>query len=404
MRVNPVSVRLAAVILAAAVTMTFTACGSVGRTNDNVSSLAPGDIASASEIVSASESSSGSGAASSAAASKASPKESSKSEESSKVSPKESSKSEESSKASPKESSTASPKAEERASSAAQTSSAAQSTAPAPSRTDAGLTSAEAPQSTSSSEQRAPETQQEKSEPQSEPQNEPQEQDDPPRTEPSRLERPEPADRERPLVVIDAGHQSSGNYEQEPIGPGAYETKAKVSGGTQGTTTGIPEYELTLALALRLGDMLEQRGCDVIQVRTSSDVNISNSERAAVANDANADVFIRIHANGSDNPSANGAMTICQTQWNPYNGDLYDKSRALSESVLTSLCEATGCRREYVWETDTMSGINWAAVPVTIVEVGYMSNPTEDVLLSQDDYRQKVCEGIADGIMGYLGE
>lgn len=206
------------------------------------------------------------------------------------------------------------------------------------------------------------------------------------------------------VIAIDAGHQAHGNFGQEPIGPGASTMKTKVAGGTSGTTSGVPEYQLTLDVSLKLRDALEEKGYQVVMIRETNDVDITNSERAQIANEADADAFIRVHANGSDSASANGAMTICQTSSNPYNSEYYEDSKRLSELVLDAYTEATGIREERVWETDTMSGINWCMVPVTIIELGYMTNPEEDMKMQDEEFQNTMVEGIVAGIETYLDE
>ncbi len=215
---------------------------------------------------------------------------------------------------------------------------------------------------------------------------------------------PEPTPEPAPLIVIDPGHQAQGDSTPEPIGPGASEMKARVTDGTQGVVTGIPEYELNLTVSLMLRDELLSRGYRVVLTRETNEVSLSNAERAAIANALQADAFVRIHANADEDPSVRGVMTICITPQNPYNSALYPSCRSLADALLQSLGEAVGCEegRRTLWETDTMSGLNYSLVPACIVEMGYMSNPEEDLLLADDAYRHQIVLGLADGLDAWL--
>ena len=215
---------------------------------------------------------------------------------------------------------------------------------------------------------------------------------------------PEAVQTEKPCIVIDAGHQLNADYGKEPVGPGSTELKTRVSAGTTGVSTGIPEYELNLAVSLLLQQELTARGYTVVMTRTENDVSISNAERAQIANTQQAGAFIRVHANASESAAASGIMTICMTPSNPYNGALYEKSRALSDCVLERLGAALDKpqNERTLWQTDTMTGINYSEVPVTIVEMGFMTNPSEDETMATDAYRAKIAAGIADGVDAYF--
>lgn len=208
---------------------------------------------------------------------------------------------------------------------------------------------------------------------------------------------------EKKLVVIDAGHQRRGNSSLEPIGSGASSKKAKVASGTTGRASGLAEYQLNLIVAKKLKKELESRGYEVKMIRTKHNVNISNAKRAKMANKWGADAFIRIHANGSTNTSISGALTMAPRSNNKYlKKSVIKKSQRLSKKMVNAFCKATGANNQGVMQTNDMSGINWCKVPVTIVEMGYMSNRKEDLKMASASYQKKMVKGMANGIDAYF--
>ena len=208
-----------------------------------------------------------------------------------------------------------------------------------------------------------------------------------------------------PLVVIDPGHQGPGQdmSQTEANGPGSDVMKAKLAVGTYGRTTGLNEYELTLDISLLLKTELESRGYRVIMTRTTHDINIGNIERAQIANDAGADALIRIHANGSEDSSVSGALTMSPSASNPYVSNLYDVCRNLSSCIIDAYCAATGLENDGVLEVDDMTGINWSQVPVTILEMGFMTNTEDDLYMANTANYETMVRGIANGLDTYFG-
>lgn len=207
-----------------------------------------------------------------------------------------------------------------------------------------------------------------------------------------------------PIVVcIDAGHQQSAIWDTEPNGPGSDVMKAKLSSGTQGVVSKIPEYQLNLDISLLLEQELTLRGYQVVMIRRTNDCPLSNAQRAQVANESGADVFVRIHANGSENPAVNGMLCCAPTKNNPFLSEqVITQSIRLSEVMVEQFCLATGANNQGIYSVDTMTGINWCQIPVTIVEMGYMSNPEEDAKMATQEYREKMVAGIANGIDAYF--
>ena len=207
-------------------------------------------------------------------------------------------------------------------------------------------------------------------------------------------------------VCVDAGHQGSwvDMSAQEPMAPGSSQTKNKATTGTSGNFSNVPEYEVNLEVSLVLQKELISRGYNVVMTREDNDAAISNKERAELATEKGADITVRIHANGAESSSAAGALTISPSSSNPYVSQLYDDSNILSQFILDAYCDATGFENRGVTYADNMTGINWSTIPVTIVEMGFMTNESDDLKMSNPDFQDTMASGIADGIDAYFAE
>ena len=205
------------------------------------------------------------------------------------------------------------------------------------------------------------------------------------------------------LICVDPGHQKTPNYEQELEGSCSNQTADKVALGTQGVVTKKMEYELNLEVALRLQHMLEQIGFKVLMIRTINDVNISNSQRAFIANNANADLCIHIHANDSTISDVNGIQVLYPPHETPcITLDISKKSKALAQYLLNEMVKYMGANSHGLVADVDITVFQWSKIPTALVEIGFMSNYQEDIKLSNAEYQNKLALGMVIGIEDYL--
>lgn len=215
-------------------------------------------------------------------------------------------------------------------------------------------------------------------------------------------------------IVIDPGH---GGHDTGTIGP-----------------TGLMEKDLCLDVALRLGKIIQQKlpGADIVYTR-SDDTFIPLEERTKIANDAKADLFISIHANSSRNQSARGvetyylnlkgsaeAMEVAARENASSDQGIHDlqdlvtkiarnekidESKEFAEDIQDSLAKrmkASKSGKDRGVRKAPFVVLIGADMPSILTEISFLSNPADEKLLKQPEYRQKVAEGLYQGVASYL--
>jgi N-acetylmuramoyl-L-alanine amidase len=207
-----------------------------------------------------------------------------------------------------------------------------------------------------------------------------------------------------PTVVIDPGHDRFRNPGTEPIGPGSAQRKVKDGGGTRGVVSGVPEAVVNLQVSLLLHALLRRAGVRVVLTRTrTAGVSLGNVARARMANRARAALFLRVHADGSSRHSEHGTATLVPALRRGWTGDVYAASGRAGRLLQSELVRALGSRDGGVVERSDLTGFNWADVPAVLVEVGFLTNPAEDRLLTSAAYQGRAAAGLCRGVLRWLG-
>ncbi len=216
-------------------------------------------------------------------------------------------------------------------------------------------------------------------------------------------------------IVIDPGH---GGHDTGTIGP-----------------HGLMEKDLCLDVALRLGALIQQKlpGADVIYTR-KDDTFVPLEERTAIANAAKADLFISIHANSSQDPSARGIETYyLNFSTSPESMEVATRENANSQESLHDLQDLIQkiARNEKIEESKELAGdiqgtltqrlqlisrnekdrgvkkapfvvLIGANMPSVLSEISFVSNPSDERLLRRPEQRERIADGLYRGISTYL--
>lgn len=207
--------------------------------------------------------------------------------------------------------------------------------------------------------------------------------------------------KKKKTIFIAAGHQERGISSRERLAPGSSATKAKLTSGTSGVSTGIPEYKTNLAIAKAARKALRKAGYKVIMLRTTNKCPLSNQQRTRKANRSGADLHICIHCNAGSS-GARGPLVIVPASSRYVGTKIYNRSCRLGSSLISAVSKSTGKRANATIRSNYYTTINWAKIPTVILECGFMSNASEDRQLNSASYQKKIANGIVKGVNKYF--
>lgn len=199
-------------------------------------------------------------------------------------------------------------------------------------------------------------------------------------------------------IVVDPGHGKKADMTMEFVGPNTKIRRAKSPVGAVGSFSKTPEYQINLEVAMKLKAILEEKGFNVVMTKTTLEENPAGSERAEIGNRANARIAVRIHADSYKDSSARGTTILVPAPIDDEMKKISEESYRIGNIIMEKLIENAGVKSREVSTRKDLTTFNWSKVPTMIIEMGFLSNKEEDMLLNNDEHQNKLAKGIAEGI------
>ena len=202
-------------------------------------------------------------------------------------------------------------------------------------------------------------------------------------------------------VCVDPGHQRSTQVETVPLMPGGEQTTTTRVGMAKGVETKRRESQLTLEIGMKLRNAMLSEGAAVITTRDKQDTFVGMLERADIPNSANADFVLRLHCNSrTGNDQVQGIEVYCPLG-STYAQAVADRTeyKQMGETMLEAMQQLTGQDKGACILNNTYVGNNWSQMPSFLIEMGYMTNMEEDLLLSHPIYQERLVQGMVEGVV-----
>ncbi len=205
----------------------------------------------------------------------------------------------------------------------------------------------------------------------------------------------------RGKVCIDPGKQAAlGSLRGDWVDPGL-SRKEMPQESANGVSTGKPEHLLNLDISMRLKGLLEKDGFEVVMTRETGAVELGGIDRAEIASQSKADLFVSIQMSSSTDPKQKGCI-ILYPERNSWTEAIYWKSKKAALMIEEEFRKYSAITPVSLEKTGLFSIFNWSSVPVVCVRVGFMTNTHDDEILGDENYRAKVAKLIESGIVRYF--